>query len=104
MPVCAGWPADHLILKKRFNLLTVSLAASQKNPPQKNWLNINETVLETMVLARWEVVKNYISLRTPLSDDVPLVRADRIQLRQIILNLIVNAIEAISVLRGHEIC
>jgi signal transduction histidine kinase len=65
-------------------------------PPQKDWLNINETVPEIIVLTRTELEKNHILLETQLSDDVPLVSADRIQLQQVFLNLIINAIEAIS--------
>src|ERR1700687_249874 len=63
---------------------------------QKVWLNINDTVLETMALTRSEVVQNRASLSTQLSDDAPFVWADRIQLQQVILNLIINAIEATS--------
>jgi signal transduction histidine kinase len=69
---------------------------AKRAPPQKDWLNINETVLEIIVLTRTEVEKHHILLETQLSDDVPLVSADRIQLQQVFLNLIINAIEAIS--------
>jgi len=67
-----------------------------KAPPQKAWLNINETILEVLALARSEVQGNRVSLQTHLSDDVPLILGDRIQLQQVILNLINNAIEAMS--------
>ena len=69
---------------------------AKKNPLQKGWLNLNETVLETTVLTRMEVAQNRASLSTQLSDDALLVWADRIQLQQVILNLIMNAIEAVS--------
>jgi len=68
----------------------------KKAPPQKAWLNINETILEVIALARSEVQGNSVSLQTQLSDDVPLILGDRIQLQQVILNLINNAIEAMS--------
>ena len=68
----------------------------KKAPPQKAWLNINETILEVIALARSEVQGNSVSLQTQLSDDVPLILGDRIQLQQVILNLINNAIEALS--------
>ena len=71
---------------------------AKKAPPKKDWLNINETVLEIIVLMHIDVERNHISLRSQLSDDVPLVWADRIQLQQVILNLIINAIDAISAL------
>jgi PAS domain S-box-containing protein len=68
----------------------------KKAPTQKAWLNINETILEVIALARSEVQGNRVSLQTALSDDVPLVFGDRIQLQQVILNLISNAVEAMS--------
>jgi C4-dicarboxylate-specific signal transduction histidine kinase len=71
---------------------------AKKAPLRKMWLNINEAVLETIVLLRVEAEKSYVSLRTQLSDNVPLVLADRIQLQQVILNLITNAIDSISAL------
>jgi PAS domain S-box-containing protein len=69
---------------------------AKKEPLQKVWLNINETVLETLVLTRMEVAQHRASLSMQLSDDAPLVWTDRIQLQQVILNLIMNAIEAVS--------
>jgi signal transduction histidine kinase len=47
-------------------------------------------------LARSEAQGNRIALQTQLSDDMPLILGDRIQLQQVILNLIINAIEAMS--------
>ncbi|MGH7828494.1 MAG: PAS domain S-box protein [Candidatus Binatia bacterium] len=74
-------------------------ALAKKAPPRKDWLDINETIREVIALARSEVQRSGIALETRLSDDmhyVPLILADRIQLQQVILNLIINAIEAIS--------
>ena len=68
----------------------------KKSPPQKDWLDINETILEVIALARSEVQGNRVALQTQLSDELPLVMADRIQLQQVILNLVMNAIEAMS--------
>jgi signal transduction histidine kinase len=65
-------------------------------PPRKVWLNINETILEVVALARSDVQRNGVSLQTQLSSDLPPVPGDRIQLQQVILNLLVNAIEAMS--------
>lgn len=71
-------------------------ALVKKAPPQKDWLDINETILEIIALARNEVEGNRVALQTQLSDDLPLILGDRIQLQQVILNLIINAIEAMS--------
>ena len=68
----------------------------KKAPPQKSWLNINETITEVIALARSEVQKNRVSLQTQLSNDVPLIWGDRIQLQQVILNLMMNGVEAMS--------
>src|SRR5262249_22786615 len=67
-----------------------------KGPAHKDWLDINETILEVIALARSEVQKNRVSLQTRLSRDISQILGDRIQLQQVILNLINNAIEAMS--------
>jgi PAS domain S-box-containing protein len=71
-------------------------ALANKAPPQKDWLNINETILEVIALARSQVQGNHVALQTQLSDELPLVLGDRIQLQQVILNLVINGIEAMS--------
>jgi two-component system, LuxR family, sensor kinase FixL len=71
-------------------------ALVKKAPPRKDWVYINETILEVIALARSEAQKNRVSLQTQLSSDAPLILGDRIQLQQVILNLIINAIEAMS--------
>ena len=71
-------------------------ALVRKAPPQKGRMDINDTILEVVALTRSEVQRNRVSLQTQLSSDLPLVVGDRIQLQQVILNLIINAIEAMS--------
>src|SRR6266478_6163437 len=71
-------------------------ALVKKAPPQKDLLDINETILEVIALARSEVQRNRVSLQTQLLNDLPLVLGDRIQLQQVILNLVMNGIEAMS--------
>ena len=58
--------------------------------------NLNEIILEVIALARSEVQGNRVSLETQFTDDVPLILGDRIQLQQVILNLIINAVEAMT--------
>jgi two-component system sensor kinase FixL len=67
-----------------------------KAPPLQDRFNINDAITEVIALIRGEIQRNRISLRTKLSTDVPLVLGDRIQLQQVILNLILNAMEAMS--------
>ncbi|MEK6303361.1 MAG: PAS domain S-box protein [Acidobacteriota bacterium] len=71
-------------------------ALVRKTPPRKDWFNINEIILEVIALTRSEVHRNRVSLKPQLSDGLPLVLADRIQLQQVILNLIMNGLEAMS--------
>ena len=67
-----------------------------KAPPRNDRLDVNATILEVIALTRTEIYKNGVSLRTQLAPDLPLVQGDRVQLQQVVLNLILNAIEALS--------
>ena len=68
----------------------------KKAPPQKDRLEINEVILEIIELTRAEAVKYGISVSTEFADHLPVVEADRVQLQQVLLNLIVNALEAMG--------
>jgi C4-dicarboxylate-specific signal transduction histidine kinase len=74
-------------------------ALSRKAPALKDSLAINEVILDVIALTRGEVVKNGISLRTELAERLPRIHADRVQLQQVILNLMMNAVEAMSGVR-----
>jgi C4-dicarboxylate-specific signal transduction histidine kinase len=65
-------------------------------PPRDDQVDTNEAILEVVEVTRSELLRNGVSLQTELTEDLPLVRGDRIQLQQIILNLIMNAVEAMS--------
>jgi PAS domain S-box-containing protein len=71
-------------------------ALVKKSPPRKDRLKINEVVSEVIGLARNEMAKNGISVRTQLAETLPAIQGDRVQLQQVILNLLINAIEAMS--------
>ena len=68
----------------------------KKAPPRKDAVDVNETILEVITLAHGEALKNGVSVQTQLANDLSLVRGDRVQLQQVILNLIINAVEAMS--------
>ena len=68
----------------------------KKAPPRKECLDINAGIREVIELTRGESVKNGISMQADLADGLPLIEGDRVQLQQVILNLIVNAVEAMS--------
>jgi PAS domain S-box-containing protein len=71
-------------------------ALAKKAPPQKDWVDLNATIRDVLALARSEVQRNGVALETRLSDAVPLILADRVQVQQVLLNLLMNAIEALS--------
>jgi PAS domain S-box-containing protein len=68
----------------------------KKAPARKDKLEINEAILEVIGLTRSEISKHGVSLQMQLAKDLPLIQGDRVQLQQVILNLIVNAVEAMS--------
>ena len=71
-------------------------ALIKKAPPRKEAIETNEAILEVIGLAHGEVVKNNVSVQTQLAEASPPIQGDRVQLQQVILNLMVNAVEAMS--------
>jgi C4-dicarboxylate-specific signal transduction histidine kinase len=71
-------------------------ALVKKSPPRKNRVEINEAVLEIVELVQREIAKNAISVQLRLEESLPAVHGDRVQLQQVILNLLINAVEAMS--------
>uniref|UniRef100_UPI003FD8E94B PAS domain S-box protein n=1 Tax=Acidocella sp. TaxID=50710 RepID=UPI003FD8E94B len=71
-------------------------ALIKKAPPRKDCLDINEAIREVIELTRSEAVKNSVSVQTHLADGLPLIEGDRVQLQQVILNLLINAVQAMS--------
>ena len=68
----------------------------KKEPLRKDALEVNEAIVEVIALTRGEVMKNNVSVQTQLAERLPLIQGDRVQLQQVILNLIINAVEAMS--------
>jgi PAS domain S-box-containing protein len=68
----------------------------KKVPPRKDRFDINEAIREVIALTRAEAAKSRVVVQTKLADHLPLIEGDRVQLQQVMLNLIVNAIEAMS--------
>jgi PAS domain S-box-containing protein len=71
-------------------------ALVKKAPSRKDRLEINEAILEVTALAKNEIANNHISVQTQLAETLPAIQGDRVQLQQVILNLLINAIEAMS--------
>jgi C4-dicarboxylate-specific signal transduction histidine kinase len=71
-------------------------ALIKKAPSRNDRLEINGAIREVIELTRVEAVKNDVSVRTDLADGLPRIEGDRVQLQQVVLNLIINAIKAMS--------
>ena len=71
-------------------------ALLKKASAAKEPVDINEVIQEVLVLTRTELQKNRVSLRTQFANDLPIVIGDKIQLQQVILNLVLNGIEAMN--------
>ena len=68
----------------------------RKTGTEKELLDMNQAVREVVALAEDEVRRNGVALRTELTGDLPPILGDRVELEQVVLNLIMNAIEAMS--------
>jgi signal transduction histidine kinase len=67
-----------------------------KAPPRTDRFDLNKAINEVIVLAQGTINTNRVSIQTCLTDGLPPVQGDRVQLQQVVLNLILNAIEAMS--------
>ena len=80
--------ASHILAQVR--------ALTKGSNSEKGPVDINETILATVALIDGEIQRSEVSVQTQLSNELPLVDGDRVQLQQVILNLILNAIEALN--------
>jgi C4-dicarboxylate-specific signal transduction histidine kinase len=82
------------------NVITGIRKLITKTPaPRDDRLDINEAIREMIVLTRGEALKNGVSVQMQL-EGLPLVQGDRVQLQQVVLNLILNSVEAMSSVDG----
>jgi PAS domain S-box-containing protein len=82
--------------KRAGNVISGIRALIHKVPPRKDRFDLNEAVLEMVALTRSELLNHGILLQTELGPVLPRVDGDRTQLQQVILNLILNAVEAMG--------
>jgi PAS domain S-box-containing protein len=68
----------------------------KKTPPRMDFIDLNEAIENVIALVRGELLKHRVSVQTQLAEGLSQVRGDRVQLQQVMLNLILNAIEAMS--------
>ncbi|HUK08485.1 MAG TPA: ATP-binding protein [Stellaceae bacterium] len=77
-------------------IITRIRSLTKRGEPKKTWLDINGVIQEVLALMQMQLRENRIAVRPSLGEDLPLIYGDRIQLQQVVLNLAVNAIEAIN--------
>jgi PAS domain S-box-containing protein len=82
--------------KRAGDVISRMRALFKKVSTTKERFDINEAIEEVVILAQSELQRNRISLQTELASDLPLISGDRIQLQQVLFNLLMNAIEAMS--------
>jgi C4-dicarboxylate-specific signal transduction histidine kinase len=72
----------------------------KKGTPEQELVDVNEVIREMIVLLRNEATRHSISIRTELAADIPPVIGDRVQLQQVMMNLIMNSIDAMTDVAG----
>jgi C4-dicarboxylate-specific signal transduction histidine kinase len=76
-------------------------ALFRKQPLSTEWLDINPVIQELIALLHHDITKRRVLLQADLAADLPRVKADRVQLQQVLLNLIVNAMDATRDVTGR---
>jgi C4-dicarboxylate-specific signal transduction histidine kinase len=77
-------------------------ALFKKDAPAKDWLAINAVIQELMVLVHAEAQKLHVPIRIELAMELPQVRGDRVQLQQVVLNLIMNGMDAMASISRNQ--
>jgi len=75
----------------------------KKDPTARTPMDVNQLVLETFTHLRSELNRHGVVAQTDLSENLPLLVADRVQLQQVLSNLVTNAVEAMSLVQGERV-
>jgi signal transduction histidine kinase len=85
--------------KRAAEIITRIRALTKRTPMSREKLDLNETISEVLALIGDEARRQSVIVRTQLADSLPPVAGDRVQLQQVVMNLVMNAIEAMSNVR-----
>ena len=81
-------------------IISRTLLLFKRRAPQRELVNVNETIRGMIILLRSEVNRYSTSVRTELAEDLPKVMGDRVQLEQVMMNLMINGIDAMKDVDG----
>jgi signal transduction histidine kinase len=71
-------------------------AHARKTDPQKVHVNVNDVINEVLVMIERELLAHRVTVRSELADDLPPVLGDRVQLQQVVINLVMNGVDAMA--------
>jgi hypothetical protein len=83
-------------------LINGGIRVLKKGTPQRESVDVNEIIREMIVLLRSEVTRHSVSFRAELAADLPQIMGDRVQLQQVMMNLITNSIDAMKAAIAHR--
>ena len=83
-------------LTQASNIISRIGSLHKKGVPQRKWVNLNELIQEMIALLHGEAARYSISLHRELADGLPKIMADRVGLQQVLMNLMLNGIEAMK--------
>lgn len=82
--------------KRAGEVITRIRALTKRAAPPREELDLNDTIRDTLAIVGDEARKNRVAIRTRFASDLPPIAGDRVQLQQVLLNLVMNAIEAMN--------
>jgi PAS domain S-box-containing protein len=87
-------------VRRGAEIISRTLSLFKKRAPQRELVDVNDVIREMVVLLRSEVRRYSISVRTDLAEDLPKVMGDCVQLQQVMMNLMINGIDAMKDVAG----